>query len=401
MCLPDDKQQTNNKQQHLRQHIQTHNTTPTTQPPSPNRLPNDTKPSTRPTHSTNQIPQAIHIPQQHHSPQHHTTDIVDIKPATPSTSFTLRFTNCTHAGNTTTVLASSHVGAICIVEHIELASRIPTLRSAFHGLGWNTELGQLDPQKEHNAWGVGALSRDPRQLTEHAPNMQASTVAHALGRAAIYNIGTCHQTKHTNTTAAIYGWQGSTPNTAAASRASQIMLSAEEELGTLPPSPQRMVGDLNADPHDVTAYHHLTQQGWTDLGAHAHPQGAIANLPTCLTTGALAPTRRDYTLANSLAMQFIINFQAVQNCAYAVHSPIDVHFILDDDTFQTPLTWKPRSLVSLKDSPPLPPALGTKGNRARTTTYNTNNPSSHTKLLHCQSTNHTDINHATNTSRPK
>jgi hypothetical protein len=153
----------------------------------------------------------------------------------------------------------------------------------------------------------------------------------------------------------IYGWQGGSTDTASAARTSEILLAAEEEFTHIPAVPKLIVGDLNADSVDLTAYGELTHRGWVDLGAHHHPEGASAHTPTCLAASSVQATRRDYILADTLAMHHITNFQVIANSSLPVHSPIDVTFKFQETSFPVNIPWKPGAFASLKQFLPLPP----------------------------------------------
>ena len=77
---------------------------------------------------------------------------------------------------------------------------------------------------------------------------------------------------------------------------SQYIRVISRELALLPEGPKYIVGDINAEPNDLSDLVELMRQGWIDVGCTPECCALqCANKPTChaeCKTGP--PTRRDY-----------------------------------------------------------------------------------------------------------
>ena len=68
----------------------------------------------------------------------------------------------------------------------------------------------------------------------------------------------------------VYGWTNGHTCTLAASRTDSLIQIIDNELRCHPPLPACIVGDLNAELHDLPAASKPIEDGWTDLGSNAH-----------------------------------------------------------------------------------------------------------------------------------
>ena len=85
------------------------------------------------------------------------------------------------------------------------------------------------------------------------------------------------------------------------------------------------MGDLNAEPHDVSELRNLLREGWIDVGATRHMCVGEVCQATCASHNPnAAATRRDYIFASPEAAPMMRNFIVTKDDIMDTHSRLEV-----------------------------------------------------------------------------
>eukprot|EP00969_Alexandrium_andersonii_P365659 15466748-Alexandrium_andersonii.AAC.1 len=107
-----------------------------------------------------------------------------------------------------------------------------------------------------------------------------------------------------------------------------------DDVSLQPPMPVLILGDVNADLTDISPVMSALQRGVLhDLAANSALTNASTPLTTCCAHGSATMTRRDYAIANSLALCLVSSVAVVSNAGFDVHLPLDIeiaHHTLED-----------------------------------------------------------------------
>ena len=136
-----------------------------------------------------------------------------------------------------------------------------------------------------------------------------------LGRLQLIGCGI--GARHTITVANVYGWTRGAEETHQAMRTDHLLRAALNELAGVPDTePIILVGDLNADLHNLATVQQMLASGWTDLGTLYDAS------PTCYANEGSRGTRRDYALANAAALTCTTDFRVVQGDILPLIDPL-------------------------------------------------------------------------------
>ena len=88
---------------------------------------------------------------------------------------------------------------------------------------------------------------------------------HGIGRLQLIGCGI--GARHTIVVANLYGWTRGSEEVHQALRTDHLLAAALDELARFPDTePMFLVGDLNANLHDLHLAQQMLESGWTDLG---------------------------------------------------------------------------------------------------------------------------------------
>ena len=145
--------------------------------------------------------------------------------------------------------------------------------------------------------GVGVMARTPLTVIEWKPRSATYKALYSIGRCAIYGIEVQGEAMWF---AVIYGATGGHCSQEAAQKTDIAMACLIDELADVVGDPMGIIGDVNAEIEDIpTAWDLVENEGWKDLGEHAHIWGGRKAEPTCQAPNARTATRRDYMLVNA------------------------------------------------------------------------------------------------------
>ena len=183
-----------------------------------------------------------------------------------------------------------------------------------------------------------------RPAIKVAPKSNAFKQALKTGRCDHYalDIG------HTTTLSAVntYGWTGGCQSKKQAKRTNHMFEGVIDGLHLQPPGPRCIVGDINGDMCNFRALQDLLDyEGWTELGQKANIWRGTPNQHTCIAPGTSAPTRRDYVLVNTEALQLVTGFEVLHQQHFLVHSFLQVTFTPPKHDRKTVKEVKPNTMT--------------------------------------------------------
>ena len=172
-----------------------------------------------------------------------------------------------------------------------------------------------DPDSAKPAAGVGLLAAQGIRCTNLIAQTEKLAFFRQQGRA-----GSSTALMVIN----LYGWQGAANNSNSRKRTDKL-IEALQEFDTTGIGPKVKLGDFNTDIDSSPAMRKLlTQQGWTDVASFPAPINSQQFQPTCTGYGAKKATRRDFVLANDVAVLAITSCSVNTQVSFDVHSPITI-----------------------------------------------------------------------------
>jgi hypothetical protein len=188
--------------------------------------------------------------------------------------------------------------------------------------GWAMALGPVDPELARNTAGVGIQTKAPLMPLPHKACTKAFEDAVATGRAAIHVLDTDGIMLMI---AIVYGWTGGTKGSIACQRTDDLMAIIKEEFEACPCGPKLIMGDINGDLADFpTISEMLRKDGWADLGSLSHLCEDGPLQPTCHARATARATRRDYILANDLALPAVTGHRVDATDEFPTHQPVQI-----------------------------------------------------------------------------
>ena len=124
----------------------------------------------------------------------------------------------------------------------------------------------------------------------------------------------------------------------------ELITAAQQEFDTTGIGPKIILCDFNTDVDSSPAMRKITNdQGWTDVASVPAPINTQQNQSTCKAHGVRAATRRDFILANDLAVPAITSCITDTQAAFDVHSSTAVQMSPKDFSPTVFTLKKPKS----------------------------------------------------------
>ena len=190
--------------------------------------------------------------------------------------------------------------------------------------------------------GVGLIAAQWIRCTNPVARTDKLAFFRQQGRADIYNLDMGSSTALMVTN--LHGWQGAASNGKSRKKTDELITAAQQEIDTTGMSPKIVLGDFNTDIDSSPAMRKLiNEQGWNDVASLPAPINTQQNQPTCKAHGVRAATRRDFILANNLAVLAITSCNTNTQAAFDAHSPTAVQMSPKDFSPTVFTLKKPRS----------------------------------------------------------
>ena len=216
-------------------------------------------------------------------------------------------------------------GAVtAIQEHSQPAHTLGGWARKATGCGYQLILGPPDPEARGAArGGVGFIAPRAAHMVEMPPVSAAFARARSRGRAIrvvarlvngtavtvynVYGVANGHQDKH------------------AAAATDGLIRAVREEILQQGDVFVALVGDFNAEPEDLPALQHLTQEaGWTDAALHPGWSGGTPPQATCFAPNSVRGNRRDFIFVDPHLVQAARGFRVTSELTFPVHRPLQL-----------------------------------------------------------------------------
>ena len=237
--------------------------------------------------------------------------------------YLLEIANVSHLANQANRIKGRAFDAMVVSEHSLTPAQQIGLREQ---LGKNCfyHLTPLIDDLEHQVGGVGVIMRATHPICPKIHNAHLATLS-MQGRVHLYGLDIGRGViVHVYQ---VYGVTNGTNDKQAASITNSIIRHVLKDMEMQANLPVLITGDLNAelskleDVQDALDDHRLC-----DLGAIASAFGGVDHEHTCQVNVGATRTRRDYALANSMALDLIKTFRVDHNSGLPVHSVIQIEF---------------------------------------------------------------------------
>ena len=253
--------------------------------------------------------------------------------------------NITHLLNFGKHLAKRDFDVAFVNEHSVGEKDIHKAREIF-GKNTRIELSKLDPEKSRNVGGVGMIQRGNKNII--MPNIKNKNLKLLCqqGRVGVYgmNIGD----NEVAIVYAAYGHTGGEQSLEARSRTDELMSYVLQDMESQPAGPKFIVGDLNAEIHNLPSLHGAIQKGTLkDIGANSAKYGVPNYTPTCQANSNSKETRRDYILANKQADDLIHDFKVIKGDLFSVHSVLRLEIRINIKAQKERVVNLPKSIADV------------------------------------------------------